>query len=106
MKKREIYNKSIETWGERAQVGKMVEEILELALVLHKAVTIHESPEVEEIQDEIVDASIMLEQVRQIFFVIREEFYALKWKKLRKVARLLEANPTLFYVSDHQEGGL
>lgn len=88
LRKQEIYDKAIEFWGAGLQLAKMEEELLELLLALRKGSGTFEQ-NVNDIKNEIVDVTIMLEQVRGIFFNKREEFYALKWKKLRRVAKMI-----------------
>lgn len=72
----DVLDQAIGTWGKRQQVIKAVEEMAELSKALCKWLnlevkvsggSIQEADLLENIEEEIVDASLMLFQMRRIF---------------------------------------
>ncbi len=92
---KEVLNSAIETWGERQQVIKAVEELAELQQVLCKWLNLDvpvrngrlSAPIViESIRDEMADVTIMLNQLQIIFDVNVEGRAA---KKIERLATYL-----------------
>lgn len=81
-----IYRKLVKKYGILSQLMKMIEEITELVVALAKE-------NKEEIIEELVDVSIMIEQFREMLIIIREE-YSIKSHELHVAAKykLLKIN--------------
>ncbi len=91
---RELYLKSLQKWGKVLQVNMAVEEMAELTFALMKELRTSNEERRSNwgaikraILDEIVDVSILLEQLRVIYFISDAEYE--QWRK-QKLARLRE----------------
>lgn len=63
--RREVYQKALETWGERAQTMMAIEEMSELIKEICK--NFRGRPNDDAIAEEIADVTIVLEQLRVIY---------------------------------------
>lgn len=83
-----IYARAIDSFGERAQIDKFLEEFAELQEAVLKHIGGRDSRE--HIAEEIADVTIMLEQLRLIFGV-NELVNKIMGEKLRRLERKLSA---------------
>ncbi len=83
-----IFHDAVEKLGRRSQFTKVLEELAELTLALihyKDGKTTHD-----EVVDEIVDVSIMLEQLKVMMEISNEEMTK-KWEeKLARLQRILD----------------
>ena len=66
---KELFKKAIKKWGVEAQIDKLQEELLELALVLTQIKCITKDPKVmqQKLYDELADVKIMMAQSDLLF---------------------------------------
>lgn len=91
--KKMLYESVLNTFGLDMQMMVCIEEFSELMKEFSKYQRITKinsnqgTPEnIKELKEEIVDASIMVEQMRQIFFDNKKEYFDMKNKKLKRLA--------------------
>lgn len=80
-----LYILAIETWGADAQIGMLVEEIGEVLTALNKKGRNTNGCSTDDFVGELVDLSIMLDQMKVIF-----RDYHWESKKQYKLSRLAE----------------
>lgn len=79
-----VYTNAREAFGDGAQLMKALEELTEVQLEIHR--TLNGRGDLAQLAEEVADATIMLEQVRQIFDINEEvcEFMDAKVRRLRR----------------------
>ncbi len=82
----ELYRKTIDRWGQRAQLEMMQEEATELALATRKFIRNNNQETLTALISEIADVEIMIEQIVSMFAEIDIEIIK---EKDRKIDRLL-----------------
>ena len=87
MKRTQIYQKAVETYGISAQEDMLLEEMAELSKVILKGRRYGKN--IQEFTDEIADVEIMLEQMKQ-HFGIGDEVKARKRFKKERLGKRLE----------------
>lgn len=88
MRKKELYRKAMEKWG-NAQIGMMIEECSELITVLAKYRRKINGSSFVEITEEMADVEIMLEQMK-VFFDNYNVVELEKEEKLKRLENLLK----------------
>ncbi|WP_126654097.1 nucleoside triphosphate pyrophosphohydrolase family protein [Chryseobacterium aureum] len=86
-KAKEIYQKAIDTWGEKAQLEMLQEESTELALATRKYVRMPNNDNMTALASEVADVKIMLEQlVIMVPDIIHmsNDWYDIKMERLDK----------------------
>lgn len=86
-KAKEIYQKAIDTWGERAQLEMLQEESTELALATRKYIRTPNDENMTALVSEVADVKIMLEQlVIMVPDIIHmsNDWYDIKMERLNK----------------------
>jgi len=82
----EVFQKAIEVWGEKAQLGMVIEEFGEVLTAINhydrNRITL------EEFIEEFVDAYIMMRQMRFMNKEIFDRIYDEKVKRIRKKLKL------------------
>ena len=84
-----VYTAARETFGDANQLMKALEELTEVKLEIHRA--LDGRGDLLHLAEEVADAFIMLEQVRQIFGIDAEVQEAMDGKILRLRQRIEEA---------------
>ena len=87
MKPKDLYQKAIEKWGEKAQMQMAVEECAELIQALMKYGREINGDDEYKVMQEIADVEIMMEQLREIFG--NGDIDNFKRLKLERLERLL-----------------
>jgi NTP pyrophosphatase (non-canonical NTP hydrolase) len=82
-------NRIIRHYGITAQSGKAVEELVELAEVLIKAVN-KKSVQMDSLYEEIADVEIMLEQLKQMYDIDRDRLEQIKNMKIERTLERME----------------
>jgi len=89
---REIYLKTINKWGERAQLEMAQEESTELALAIRKFIRNQNDETFDALSDEMADVEIMTEQIKFMFPEIEQKIYERKEIKLERLSRRVDNN--------------
>lgn len=91
----DLYQKALDTWGERAQLDQMIEEMAELTVAINKYKRIKyyneskdEQKMLENLYMELADVSMCLEQMLMMFPLKKIE--AVKQKQLERLAKALK----------------
>ena len=84
-----VYADALETYGITGQLMKALEELSEVQIEIHRILSVR--PNVFHLAEEIADATIMLEQVRQIFD-INEDVCKFMDDKVLRLQRTIETN--------------
>ena len=82
-----VYKEAILRWGEIPQIAQMFEEMGELMTAISRFYfRKRKDVSKEDIAEEIVDVTIMMEQMKEIFDIRKEvkDIYKLKMKQLHK----------------------
>lgn len=79
-----IFNRAIDLWGAESQVMMAIEEMSELIKALCKMINRHEK-DIENTHEEIVDVSILLDQMRKIFKLPQDKFMRIRNEKLERL---------------------
>jgi len=90
MKRVELYDHAIKFYGPDAQVKMLLEEMAELQVVVLKSMrdTQADSPENKaKVLDELVDVSIMVEQMKVLYGIEPKQFNTHKRFKKRRLAK-------------------
>ena len=82
MTEQELYQAALNKWGIPSQIDMLLEECCELIHAAHK----HNRGKLNNLPEELVDASICIEQVKNLF---PGKFEAIKQQKLERLAGLL-----------------
>lgn len=88
----EIYQAAIDRWGADSQLNQATEELAELIVTINK---FRRSPGLrtrEDIMGEIVDVTIMLEQMKVLFGIGHGESDLIMYAKLKRLQERLCAN--------------
>ena len=85
----ELYRKALDAWGQDAQINMAFEECGELIVALCHARRDLKDISREEIVGEIIDVSLMLEQLCHILNVSSAEWCSEREKKLASLRKLL-----------------
>jgi len=86
---KELYLKAISKWGIIAQIMMCNEEFSELTVELSKTFRNGE-PDKERLIDEVVDAGIMLEQIKVMFKLDDDRIRERKVEKLKRLEKRLK----------------
>jgi len=78
---KQLYQKALNKWGIDSQILMTIEESSELILVLAKINRNYNGSSIKQIIDEMVDVSIMIEQLK-IILNCNEDFEKIKTEKL------------------------
>lgn len=87
MTDKEVFEAAINKFGIDHQVDKAIEEMAELTKALIKERR-ENNMYSDEILDEIVDVSIMIEQLKMIHFILPEDYENYEKRKAYKINRL------------------
>ena len=98
MNKLEIYQNAVALYGEKAQFNSFTEELLELLLSMQHFIKGKTSRE--HVIEEMVDVSIMLEQMK-IILGASKEWSHVESEKLQKLQRHIQQST--FTVADHDQ---
>ena len=90
MKERWIYRKALQYWGTEIQIVMAIEEMAELTKELTKFLRGKQNRL--NICEEIADVEIMISQIKEAFD--KGEVKNLKERKLERLKRMIEENPT------------
>lgn len=92
VEREDVYRKAISKWGGIAQILICVEECSELQKALLHDMRVSKNSTDEEILDELVDVSIMVEQMRNLYQISDGRFLKKKNLKLLRLKELLEGD--------------
>ena len=84
-----VYASALDTYGVTCQLMKSLEELSEVQIEIHRILS--GRPNVFHLAEEVADATIMLEQVRQIFG-INEDVCKFMDAKVLRLQRTIETN--------------
>jgi len=87
--KQELLTRTIETWGERAQLEMAQEESTELALAVRKHIRKGNDQTFQDLAGEIADVEIMIEQMKIMFKPLQNEVTSIKMEKLIRLEKRL-----------------
>lgn len=91
LQKQDLYKRTIEKWGQRAQLEMAQEEATELALAIRKLIRRNDSKRFIDLCGEIADVEIMIEQLKTMFPGIQSDIDMQKDFKLNRLEkRVLE----------------
>lgn len=101
-----VYTDALETFGANAQLMKALEELTELQLEIHRV--LNDRGDIPHLIEEVADATIMLEQVRQIFGINEEvcEVMDFKVSRLQQRIKMEQGRRALRRSFDKTESGL
>jgi NTP pyrophosphatase (non-canonical NTP hydrolase) len=86
MKRTQLYQKAVETYGKLAQEHVLLEEMSELSKVILKG--FRGQINMQELIDEVADVEIMLEQIKWIYAITPQVYARKVYKKKRLEKRL------------------
>lgn len=87
---KELFEKTIEKWGQRAQLEMAQEEATELALAVRKFLRKNDTTTYDAMASEIADVEIMIEQIKIMFPNIQEKIDSEKEFKLERLKHRIE----------------
>lgn len=83
----EIYQKTIQKWGQRAQLEMAQEESTELALAIRKFIRNGNYQTFDDLSNEMADVEIMTEQIKFMYPEIEEKIQEHKKFKLERLSK-------------------
>ena len=87
----EIYKKTIEKWGKRAQLEMAQEESTELALSIRKFIRQDSEERLIDMCGEMADVEIMIEQIKFMFPSAQSRIDEIKAFKLDRLSKRVDA---------------
>lgn len=87
---RELYNKALNLWGFESQIKICVEECSELNVALMKFGRKINGSSIEQILDELADATNSINQMLILFDISHKRFEEIRLEKLRKLSKIIE----------------
>lgn len=86
----EIYKKTIEKWGQTAQLEMAQEEAIELALAVRKFIRNGNDKTFDDLSNEMADVEIMTEQIKFMYPEIEEKIQEHKKFKLDRLSKRVD----------------
>ena len=84
-----LYQRAIESWGVEAQMNMAYEECAELIVALCHANRKQKQIDRKDIVGEVIDVSLMIEQLCHILDITPAEWFSEREEKLRRLRKLL-----------------